>query len=272
MGTLSAQDEYSLKRLLPRLNTHHKQFFFANRPIFVEGYTDQQLFSLIQESRSKLLGATGACFIDVNGKDEQDFFFRLCQNLQIDAQFISDLDLLTRGSFRNSISADARCKRFATEQGIGVDFMDGIREFNVRIDSVVRAIESAASPQLASVKSAVQSTSETETKRYRVLIAVVHDRQLLVESLPDKVGEVDYIGAKTIRLAEAARQAGVFLLPKGALENHVPSYTIGEFIGNVQRGYERGEISSSDSLKQHSSVDWKVFERILDVVSFIPST
>ncbi len=332
VGTLSAQDEYSLKRLLPRLNTHHKQFFFANRPIFVEGYTDQQLFSLIQESRSKLLGATGACFIDVNGQDEQDFFFRLCQNLQIDAQFISDLDLLTRGSFRNSISADARCKRFATEQGIGVDFMDGIREFNVRIDSVVRAIESAASPQLASVKSAVQSTSETETKRYRVLIAVVHDRQLLVESLPDKVGEVDYIGAKTIRLAEAARQAGVFLLPKGALENHVPSYTesifqvpdraktttfeterdfllstveqaaiearyaslipildeasgsstvnlrkhlsytIGEFIGNVQRGYERGEISSSDSLKQHSSVDWKVFERILDVVSFIPST
>ena len=55
------------------------------------------------------------------------------------------------------------------------------------------------------------------------------------------------------------------------LRKHL-SYTIGEFIGNVQRGYERGEISSSDSLKQHSSVDWKVFERILDVVSFIPST
>lgn len=331
VGTLSSQDEYSLKRLLPRLNTHHKQFFFANHPIFVEGYTDQQLFSLIQEGRSKLLGATGACFIDVNGKDEQDFFFRLCQNLQIDAQFISDLDVLTRGSFRNSISADARCKQFATEQGIGTDFMDGIRELNIRVDALVRAIETSTAPGLVSVKSAVQSAPETEAKRYRLLIAVIHHRQLLVESLPDKVGEVDYIGAKTIKLADAARQAGVFLLPKGALENHVPSYeesvfqvpdraktttfererdfllssvdqvaiearyallipildqasgsstvnlrkhlsyTIGEFIGNVQRGFERGEIDSGDTLKQHSSVDWKVFERIFDVLSFVPS-
>lgn len=331
VGTLSSQDEYSLKRLLPRLNTHHKQFFFANRPIFVEGYTDQQLFSLIQESRSKLLGATGACFIDVNGKDEQDFFFRLCQNLQIDAQFISDLDVLTRGSFRNSISADARCKQFATEQGIGTDFMDGIRELNIRVDAFVRSIETATAPGLVSVKSAVQSASETEAKRYRVLIAVIHHRQVLVESLPNKEGEVDYIMAKTTKLAEAARQAGVFLLPKGALENHVPSYaesvfhvpdraktttfeterdfllssvdqaaidarygplipildlasgsstvdlrkhlsyTIGEFIGNVQRGFERGEIDSGDTLKQHSSVDWKVFERIFDVLSFVPS-
>jgi predicted ATP-dependent endonuclease of OLD family len=43
-----------VKRLLPRLNTHHKQFFFSSAPVFVEGYTDQQLFSLIQERRGRL--------------------------------------------------------------------------------------------------------------------------------------------------------------------------------------------------------------------------
>jgi hypothetical protein len=209
--------------------------------------------------------------------------------------------------------------------------MDGIRELNIRVDALVRAIETTSAPKLDSVKSAVQSASETEAKRYRILIAVIHNRQLLVESLPEKVGEVDYIVAKTTKLAEAARQAGVFLLPKGALENHVPSYadsvfqvpdraktttfekerdvllssvdqaaidarygplisildeasgsstvnlrkhlsyTIGEFIGNVQRGFERGEVDSCDTLKQHSSVDWKVFERIIDVLSFVPS-
>lgn len=47
LGTLTEDDEYRLRRLLPRLNTHHKQFFFASRPIFVEGYRDQQLFTLI---------------------------------------------------------------------------------------------------------------------------------------------------------------------------------------------------------------------------------
>ena len=52
VDTLEEQDEFLLKRFLPRLNTHHKQFFFSDRPVFVEGYTDQQLFTLIQESRN----------------------------------------------------------------------------------------------------------------------------------------------------------------------------------------------------------------------------
>jgi AAA domain, putative AbiEii toxin, Type IV TA system len=90
VGILSDQDEYFLKRLLPRLNTHHKQFFFAGRPIFVEGYTDQQLFSLIQEGRSRLLGATGACFIDVNGKGEQDFFFKSMRSLFLILMFLPE--------------------------------------------------------------------------------------------------------------------------------------------------------------------------------------
>ncbi len=225
IGALSPQDEFSLKRLLPRLNTHHKQFFFADRPIFVEGYTDQQLFTLIQESRAKLLGATGACFIDVSGKDEQDFFFRLCQHLRINAQFITDLDLITRGNFRNSISEDSRCKKFASEQGIGPDLMDAIRELNRRLDSLVRAVESSSEMAAAEIKSALMAVEETEAKRYRVLVATIHRREALVRSMPEKTGEVDYITAKVKRLSEAAREAAVFLLPKGALENHLASYT-----------------------------------------------
>ena len=331
IGELNTQDEYSLKRLLPRLNTHHKQFFFANRPIFVEGYTDQQLFSLIQEARSRLLGATGACFIDVNGKDEQDFYFRLCNNLHIDAQFISDLDVLTRGSFRTSVSADPRSKSCATENGIGTDFMDGIRELNTRADAVVRAVEAATAPELDPIKTALKSTPETESKRYRVIIAVMHHCSALVKGIPEKTGEINFIAAKTLKLAEVARAAGVYLLPKGALENHLPSYTgsafqvpnnakfecfdterdfllsspdqeaiesrykrlvpildsasgssavnlrrhlsytIAEFIGNVQRGFEKGEINSADTLKKRGSVDWKTFERIFEIISFVPT-
>ncbi len=106
---LESEDEWRIKRLLPRLNTHHKQFFFASRPIFVEGYFDQQMFSLIQEKRGKLLGASGSCIIDVGGKDELDLFFRLCKKLNINAQFIVDLDILIKGKLRQSISKDDRC-------------------------------------------------------------------------------------------------------------------------------------------------------------------
>lgn len=328
IGTLSQQDELSLKRLLPRLNTHHKQFFFAHRPIFVEGYTDQQLFTLIQDRRGKLLGATGACFIDVNGKDEQDFFFRLCRNLKINAQFISDLDLVTRGSFRNSISEDARCKQFASKEGIGPDLMEAIRELNVRLDALIRALDSSTAAPLGELKAAIQQAPETEAKRYRVLIAAIHRREMLVNSIPERTGEIDYLVAKVKRLSEVAREAGVFLLPKGALENHLPTYTgsiyqvpdklkaatfeterdfilsspgvsaiesryaelissldaasgvcevnlkqhlgyaVGLFIGNVQVAFERREIDSANSLKQHASIDWPTYNRILDLVSF----
>ena len=328
IGDLDVRDEYSLKRLLPRLNTHHKQFFFAHRPIFVEGYTDQQLFTLIQDSRAKLLGASGACFIDVNGKDEQDFFFRLCRHLRIDAQFISDLDVLTRGNLRNSISDDPRSKEFVSAQGIGTDLMDAIRELYKRLDILMDAIDVSIAPDLADIKVALQQAPNTDTKRYRSLIAAIHLKDVLRTNLPERNGEIDYVVAKVARISKAAEKAGVFLLPRGALENHLASftgsiyqppettkaltfeierdfiltspgltaiesryvdlipildaasgacevnlkqhlgYTVGVFIGNIQVAFERKEINTVDSLRQHASVDWSTHSRILDIVSF----
>jgi hypothetical protein len=242
IDSLSVQDEHVLKRLLPRLNTHHKQFFFANRPIFVEGYTDQQLFALIQDSRAKLLGATGACFIDVNGKDEQDFFYRLCWNLQINAQFIADLDLITRGNFRNSISENPHCKKYVPEQGIGADFMDTIRELNKKLDDLNRALESSPTSAPNEIKAAILEAQEIETKRYRILIAAIHYRDELIRLLSTKVSEIDYVIAKVKHISEAARKAGVFILPKGTLENHLPSYK-----GSAYQISEKAKTSAFDN-------------------------
>jgi hypothetical protein len=327
IGQLSQQDEFSLKRLLPRLNTHHKQFFFANRPIFVEGYTDQQLFTLVQDSRGKLLGATGACFIDVNGKDEQDFFFRLCQQLGVKAQFIADLDVLTRGNFRDSVSSNPKSQKYVTEQGVGTSLMDAIRELNIRLDSLVRAVEGNLEPALAEITTTIQQATETEQKRYRMLLAVIHRRESIVTAMPDKMPEVEYVAGKLYHISEASKQAGVFLLPKGALENHLPSYeglpysipdkakatafdverefilasersaiearyadllgildaasgsaevdlrkhlgyALGELIGNIQRAFERKEITSAETLKAHAAVDWPTFSRVADLITF----
>lgn len=116
---LAPEDERTISRLLPRLNTHHKQFFFASRPIFVEGYFDQQIFTLIEEKRGILLGASGSSIIDVSGKPELDLFFRLCGKLRIEAQFIADLDVLTQGKLRQSVSQDDRCQAYSQEEGLG---------------------------------------------------------------------------------------------------------------------------------------------------------
>ena len=59
-----------LSSLVPRLNVHHKQLFFSDNPIFVEGILDAQLVGTMQEVRgvsvvgrgvvlSTLVGARG---------------------------------------------------------------------------------------------------------------------------------------------------------------------------------------------------------------------
>lgn len=156
----------------------------------------------------------------------------------------------------------------------------------------------------------------------------MHSRDGLLANLPERTGEIEYVVAKVVRISEGAREAGVFLLPKGALENHVATYTgsvyqvppgakvstfeierdfilsnpgtaaiearyavlipildaasgstevnlrqhlgyaMGLVIGKVQVAFERKEIQSVDSLKAHASVDWSIYNRIVDILSF----
>jgi hypothetical protein len=71
---LEGNDQYILNKFLPRFNTHHKQFFFSPNPVFVEGYTDQQIISILFEKLGINIGASGSCVIDVGGR------FRRCKN------------------------------------------------------------------------------------------------------------------------------------------------------------------------------------------------
>src|SRR5580704_3540266 len=329
VNKLDSQDEYVLKRFLPRLNTHHKQFFFSTRPIFVEGYTDQQLFSLIQECRNKLLGATGACFIDVGGKDEQDFFFRLCTRLKIDAQFISDLDVLTRGILRDSASEDKRSHEFMQQKGIGTNLNDGIRKLSEKLDILSKAILDANKPELKDLQTVLTlAGKDTHQVRYRVTAAIVNQSEVLKTALPSNIAEIEVCLGMVRNLIQSCAACGIHLLPKGVLENHLPSYTglpfnvpdgtkpklfeterdwlmegktlievesrysqllpvldaasgacevdlqkhlgfaIGELIGSIQRGFERGEITSAETLQTHAAVDWVTYARIVNLLSF----
>jgi len=328
LGELSEDDEYRLTRLLPRLNTHHKQFFFASRPIFVEGYRDQQLFTLIQEKRNRLLGITGACFIDVNGKVEQDLFYRLCQQYGLEGQFISDLDALTRGNLKESLRNNTKLSATLGAKGLGTDLRDALAQFCQRLDALEKALAAVPPGAHDELRLAVAAASERETKRYRLLILLQHRNEDLHAAVPDQGGTVDYLTGKLARLCESCAEAGLHLLPLGALENHCPSYdgdawnisenaktscfkeeldflleapdpaavearypelipildfaqgaseidldrhlgnVIGEWIAIVQSKAFRGEITDGDSLKSHSSIDWKTNSRLFELLEY----
>lgn len=226
---LENEDERRIRRLLPRLNTHHKQFFFAPHPIFVEGYTDQQLFSQIQEMNKKSLGSSETCIIDVGGKDELDVFFRLCNNLEIDARFITDLDTIFRGKLRQSVSNDEQCKNYLQTEGLGVDLMSQIGEVEHMIGECLKELElklDSMVPINSNLKlfhESLKSSKETHIKRCIFVIGLKNIRQEIETNIPNQVGKLTLIEGKLQKISEGFKKCGVFVLPNGELENYLPN-------------------------------------------------
>ncbi|NLM00090.1 MAG: AAA family ATPase [Treponema sp.] len=113
---LKKEDENLFKRFLPRFNTYHKQFFFSDNQIFVEGYTDQQIFSLLLSRMDNHIGTAGTGIIDVGGKDELGVFCKVCNLLGTDARIIGDLDSLFRSKLRDVVCEDIRVQNWLDAQ------------------------------------------------------------------------------------------------------------------------------------------------------------
>lgn len=116
LETLSNEDESLFRRFLPRFNTYHKQFFFSDNQIFVEGYTDQQMFSCLLPYLDDIYKTAQTGLIDVGGKDELGVFFKVCTLLGTNGRIITDLDSLFSGKLRDEICQDKRCIQWLEKQ------------------------------------------------------------------------------------------------------------------------------------------------------------
>ena len=105
---LNEEDDALFRRFLPRFNTYHKQFFFSDNQIFVEGYTDQQMFTNLLPYIEDDYKAAGTGIIDVGGKDELGVFCKVCSLLGTNGRIITDLDSLFSGKLRDVACEDAR--------------------------------------------------------------------------------------------------------------------------------------------------------------------
>jgi hypothetical protein len=264
---LEGDDEWKIRRLLPKLNTHHKQFFFASRPVFVEGYTDQQLFTLIQEKRGKLLGASGACIIDVGGKDEMDLFFRLCKQLNIDAQCIADLDVILEGKLRQSASQDPRCSTYVQAEGLGVNALQIIGDLEKAVDSCIQIIEAKLSEGAGDNNQFTQALAEgtdLKKKRYTFLLGLIHQRALISNYLATDPNKRNLVEGRLGKIIEAFKECNIYILEQGALEHYLPSYTGGPYsisdkvkaeVFETERTFIlSNESSHNDMLSQYGSL------------------
>ena len=113
---LSREDDALFKKFLPRFNTYHKQFFFSDNQIFVEGYTDQQTFTYLLPFLENEYHAAGTGIIDVGGKDELGVFCKVCSLLGTNGRIITDLDSLFSGKLRDVFCEDERVCQWLDKQ------------------------------------------------------------------------------------------------------------------------------------------------------------
>ena len=81
-----------------RLNAHHKQLFFSDNPVFVEGHHDALMIEALMEARGVSATAAGSCIIECGGAEEVNHYLKLCQGLGKVAHFVYDLDSLFKVS------------------------------------------------------------------------------------------------------------------------------------------------------------------------------
>ena len=113
---LNDQDEKLFRKFLPRFNTYHKQFFFSDNQIFVEGYTDQQMFNQLLPFLANTKGISSTGIIDVGGKDELGVFCKVCSLLGTDGRIITDLDALFSGKLKDVVCQDKRPQEWINKQ------------------------------------------------------------------------------------------------------------------------------------------------------------
>lgn len=225
VGELEAQDRYILNKFLPRFNTHHKQFFFSLNPVFVEGYTDQQIISILFEKLGINIGASGSCIIDVGGKDELGVFFRLCNALQISCRIIADLDAVFRGKLREVVCEDVRSQTYVQEQGIGANLSAEIGDLETHLSSIANYISAQEQelPHLIELKEKIDfiPAVKEHSKRVAILLAISkHEADIRALLNPENVANLNLIIGRLTQLFNAFKACNTFIFPKGEIEHY----------------------------------------------------
>lgn len=225
VSELDEQEQYTLKRFLPRFNTHHKQFFFSPNPVFVEGYTDQQIISIIFEKLGINVGASGSCIIDVGGKDELGVFYKLCKVLKINCRIIADLDAVFKGKLREVVADDERSSRYVQEHGLGVGLGAVIGEMESHLTAIANRIIAQESDldyiNVLKAKLASIAAVDIHQKRVAMLLGLLKYTNG-VQGLLDgpTTASLNMVLGRHSQLLNAFKSCNVFIFPKGEIEHY----------------------------------------------------
>jgi len=140
IGNIDKKILSQFSSLIGNLNVHHKQMFFADYPIFVEGIFDSMFFQALQNKRGVSLEGAGSCLIDVGGNDKIAQYFYLSESLGKKSFFIYDLDSLFSKKLRQSADSSELTKEYLSTIGASETFQEACSDIEKNISTQVKAI------------------------------------------------------------------------------------------------------------------------------------
>lgn len=269
-----------LSSIIPRLNVHHKQLFFSDNPVFVEGILDAQFIGSLQNARDVSVAAAGSCIIDAGGCEEVNRYLELCLALGKQAHFVYDLDSLFNGNLRACIKDDGTVQNFLADAGVGNDFAKYCGELDRKLTNLIDRVLIAAPPSspldrlvefLHSLGGREEWTSKQWARaRVALLTAISRFRSSAVSLLsPADVNDVE---GRLSRIASALSQKNVHLLTGGTLERYLPAYTADPY--KLEDDYKRRAVNDEMAYLANGATEQGLRERygaIYEAVCELPT-
>ena len=214
-----------------RLNAHHKQLFFSDNPVFVEGIHDAWLIEAMMNAHGTSVAAAGSCIIDAGGVEQVNHYLKLCQGLGKAAHFVYDLDSLFSGNLGLCVRDDESIKSFLASTGLGNDFIQYRGQLEQKltclIDQLLNKSLLSGLKQLENfLKDLGDRTNWKQEQWAKARTAVMTAISLHREDIVSVVSRqlvVDIEGRRD-QILNALNAKNVHVLPGGTIERYLPHY------------------------------------------------
>ena len=217
-----------------RLNAHHRQLFFADDPVFVEGHHDALIVESLMETRGVSAAAAGSCIIDCGGLEEVTHYLELCQALGKEAHFVYDLDSLFRGRLRSCIGDDNSIGNLLASVGVGSDFAKYVGNLDQLLTALIDALLGRSlQGELETLGQYLRqcgpgmrrkwTKNQLARARVAVMIAIDANRTAVASEVSQNVVEDIEGRLRTILKTLAAKN--IHVLPGGTIERYLPSFS-----------------------------------------------
>ena len=229
-------DTSSMSNLMRRLNAHHKQLFFSDNPVFVEGIHDAWLVVAMMETRGVSVSGAGSCIIDAGGAEEVNQYLKLCQALGKSAHFLYDLDSLFGGNLRACIKDDESVQSFLASAGLGNDFGGYCGQLESQLTALIAKLINTDLPKnlrpLSEFLNGLGEKSQWKQEHWKkartaVMTAVSLHREDMVSTV--SLPLVEDIEGRRTQILSALSEKNIHVLPGGTIERYLPSYNGGEY-------------------------------------------